>query len=530
MGGFVWWGVDVADDDDNLDPLVTECPNCGTRFRVTEAQLQVAAGRVRCGACLTVFQGTDYLFLDGEPYTPDSAAESLSDLDSMLDELAADPEAAAVDAPASSDAVTGDGPPDGAPDPVALNLKPVTVDDANGIEDVPDALTALEDELLQGLRSDLEQDASGPADAQTQVDETSSGAEPVATLTEVPGGDEMTAPAESERRESFEDLDAADGSRGDRPGGATEGELSEEVSEEALFEAFDDELRAGDALESDAPELAARESGGHETADSIQDSGLEERTEGPAASESPQAADWVNEVEEELWKDESADEETLIEQTAGFGVGELDPEPTAKPASDVAPARDAVQQPAGASIDAVAQPPSFAEEADLPDFAEAEDAPPRPWITYVLIALCVVGLPAQVLWYQYEDWSVDPQYRPVYETACTVLGCTLPAMTDVGMIESKDKAVRSHPEIDDALVVDVLMVNNAAFAQPYPVIELTFSTLQGQLVAGRRFEPEDYLSGEVESGELLLPLTPVHVSLEVEDPGEVAVNYNISFR
>ena len=52
--------------EDNLEPLITQCPNCETRFRVTEAQLQVAHGRVRCGACLSVFDGTAHLSLDGE--------------------------------------------------------------------------------------------------------------------------------------------------------------------------------------------------------------------------------------------------------------------------------------------------------------------------------------------------------------------------------------------------------------------------------------------------------------------------------
>ena len=35
--------------------LVTQCPYCQTRFRLTPEQLQVAAGNVRCGACLEVF-------------------------------------------------------------------------------------------------------------------------------------------------------------------------------------------------------------------------------------------------------------------------------------------------------------------------------------------------------------------------------------------------------------------------------------------------------------------------------------------
>ena len=38
-------------------PLIAQCPSCQTRFRVTAEQLAVADGRVRCGACLSVFDG-----------------------------------------------------------------------------------------------------------------------------------------------------------------------------------------------------------------------------------------------------------------------------------------------------------------------------------------------------------------------------------------------------------------------------------------------------------------------------------------
>ena len=33
------------------------CPSCDTRFRVTDSQLAVAEGQVRCGACLALFDG-----------------------------------------------------------------------------------------------------------------------------------------------------------------------------------------------------------------------------------------------------------------------------------------------------------------------------------------------------------------------------------------------------------------------------------------------------------------------------------------
>ena len=39
--------------------LVTQCPYCQTRFRLTPEQLLVAAGNVRCGACLEVFNASE---------------------------------------------------------------------------------------------------------------------------------------------------------------------------------------------------------------------------------------------------------------------------------------------------------------------------------------------------------------------------------------------------------------------------------------------------------------------------------------
>ena len=50
--------------------LVTKCVQCGTTFRVTSQQLQAQGGRVRCGNCMTVFDG-----LKGLVALPDAAPE-----------------------------------------------------------------------------------------------------------------------------------------------------------------------------------------------------------------------------------------------------------------------------------------------------------------------------------------------------------------------------------------------------------------------------------------------------------------------
>ena len=41
--------------------MIAQCPHCGSRFRVTDRQLDQAQGRARCGACLEIFQAAENL-------------------------------------------------------------------------------------------------------------------------------------------------------------------------------------------------------------------------------------------------------------------------------------------------------------------------------------------------------------------------------------------------------------------------------------------------------------------------------------
>ena len=49
--------------------MYTQCPECGTAFRVTAEVLRQAAGRVRCGGCGSAFNALDYLS-EQKPVTP----------------------------------------------------------------------------------------------------------------------------------------------------------------------------------------------------------------------------------------------------------------------------------------------------------------------------------------------------------------------------------------------------------------------------------------------------------------------------
>jgi hypothetical protein len=103
-------------------------------------------------------------------------------------------------------------------------------------------------------------------------------------------------------------------------------------------------------------------------------------------------------------------------------------------------------------------------------------------------------------------------------------------MRDLSAIHARNLVVRTHPDVAGALMVDALIVNEASFPQPFPLIEMRFSSMSGEVVAARRFASSEYLSGELKGAQSMQPRTPVHIALEIEDPGKDALNYVVLFR
>src|SRR5450830_1724333 len=149
------------------------------------------------------------------------------------------------------------------------------------------------------------------------------------------------------------------------------------------------------------------------------------------------------------------------------------------------------------------------------------------WALLVLIA--AAGLAGQYIAYQFDDLARQDAYRPWFQQLCPTLGCTVPSRVDIAHIKSSNLVVRSHPEFAGALVVDAIIYNRATFSQPFPLLELRFADLNGSLIASRRFKPAEYLSGELAGVSVMPSQTPIHISLDILDPGNKAVNYSLSF-
>jgi predicted Zn finger-like uncharacterized protein len=141
--------------------------------------------------------------------------------------------------------------------------------------------------------------------------------------------------------------------------------------------------------------------------------------------------------------------------------------------------------------------------------------------------MMIIAATAQIGYFKFDSWSRHPDYRPAYTFICELADCQLPAIQDVSKISTQHFMVRLHPDVEKALYIDTLLVNNADYQQPFPDLNLIFTGLENEVIASRLFKPKEYLAGEL-AGATVMPLNiPIHIAFEITNPGAEAVSYRI---
>lgn len=148
----------------------------------------------------------------------------------------------------------------------------------------------------------------------------------------------------------------------------------------------------------------------------------------------------------------------------------------------------------------------------------------------ILALVLLAGLGAQFAWFRpARVLAAYPQARPWLETFCTATGCALPDRRDPAKIQMLARDVRVHPTYEGALLVSATLINVAAHAQPYPRLRFSVFNVNGQTIASRTFEPEEYLSPDLDSTGEMLPGKPLQIAVELIAPEEAAVSYEFRF-
>ena len=152
------------------------------------------------------------------------------------------------------------------------------------------------------------------------------------------------------------------------------------------------------------------------------------------------------------------------------------------------------------------------------------------WSKRLLLALLLVIMALALYGYRYRsELLLEPAYRPVLQRVCATLGCSLPPLVDLDALKVVKRTVYSHPTIDNALVIDLAFINEAAFGQPYPILEIRLTNRNGGLVTKNNVAPADYLE-RWEADELFSSGERLDVNLTVEDPGQTATSFELIFR
>jgi predicted Zn finger-like uncharacterized protein len=102
-------------------------------------------------------------------------------------------------------------------------------------------------------------------------------------------------------------------------------------------------------------------------------------------------------------------------------------------------------------------------------------------------------------------------------------------LKDPSQIRLVSRDMHSHPTRTGILVLSLTFVNLAQRPQIFPILKITLLDISNQPIAQRRFQPADYLRPGANTKSGLAADVFLPVLLELGDPGEQAVGFEIQF-
>jgi predicted Zn finger-like uncharacterized protein len=225
----------------------------------------------------------------------------------------------------------------------------------------------------------------------------------------------------------------------------------------------------------------------------------------------------LEDVEHELSAAQIADAMASLEPEAG-AIPEND---TVQP-DTTEPARTSYTQPSTAAIaadDAASTPLSLDEEL----FGHRTKTPHWPWMV-AGIALILL-LATQSIHHARAALARHPGIGPQITRLYAAVGQPLAPQWQLQAYNIKQWGIVSDPQAPGTLRVRASVTNNAAFAQPYPLLKLALEDRFGGNVGTRLFKPEEYLSSHSLATRMLSAGEAANIDLAIVDPGESAVGF-----
>ena len=166
---------------------------------------------------------------------------------------------------------------------------------------------------------------------------------------------------------------------------------------------------------------------------------------------------------------------------------------------------------------------------DIPVVSDASlfQAPRRgvPTIVWALLALAAAAALAVQFGYFYRhELAQVPRLQPALERLCAALECQVRLPLYAVVPELIETRIAAHPRYANALRLHARFINRTERVQPLPLMQVSFTDTNGQLLARRTFTAQDYLA---QPAPALGPNVVVEARIDLTNPDEKASGYEV---
>lgn len=124
----------------------------------------------------------------------------------------------------------------------------------------------------------------------------------------------------------------------------------------------------------------------------------------------------------------------------------------------------------------------------------------NPLLTVAMVLLAIIGsvlLAGQLVYFNRTRIAAEvPEARPALEAFCHIAGCSVPWPTDIAQIRTEWSELAFVPEHANLIQLSATLKNHAAFAQNYPMLEVSLKDADDQVLIRKVFSPKEYLKAD----------------------------------
>ena len=460
------------------DALYTRCPTCNTAFKVTDKLLSIAAGKVRCGACLAIFQATDFMLK-----TSEKQAISVSNQHDNTQPVKDDIKSHITERQNTS------GDIEEISSPNIENSSEQAID--------PESIFA-GDDFDSGVKEKNDPEIGGKTSEafDSNIEDLSS--------------DDSNEFNYQNQSFDFDDQEEL----ADPEIGA--GEIREPNIENTGFEESQNSQPEYSEPELTEPKISEPEISAYEYAD--QETNATSFEPVSINSEKPV----YKRIEEPYTSDQYAHFSDKNQDIDNF---EAEEQFGAEQPSDEIESLDELSDQLSEQMQDTDSTPDPLDEFE--ELVTEHSSGMKTKLIYAAIAILLI-VSVDRLWANRQALAWSNSWGSSIKTACQFLPCGLKERRDVSKIKVLRRQLSPDEDTENLLDIKVILVNEATFPQPYPTIKIVFSNKDGEQVSTKSYPPADYLEPDALEEHMPSELE-VHINFKTEVSHPDALGFEFIF-